>query len=126
LLSDALHSSEAGVRVEAREAIKGLFFPHAFDRLRWIYEARDMPDAEATRVAALKAIGRINTVEALEFLCDRLREGEQPYAEHAAIAIGELSNGDLVPYLRQQIELVPMQHRARIEDAAQRLSQRGR
>lgn len=126
LLADALQSGDQGVRNESREAIKGLFFPHAFDRLRRIYEQRDLPDSEATRVAALKAIGRINTVEALDFLCDRLREGEQPYAEHAAIAIGELSNADLVPYLRQQVELVPNPHRSRIEDAAQRLAQRGR
>jgi hypothetical protein len=126
LLAEALRSGEPGVRVEAREAIKGLFFPHAFDRLRAIYESRDLPDAEATRVAALKAIGRINTVEALDFLCDRLREGEQPYAEHAAIAIGELSNADLMPYLKQQIELVPALYRSRLEDAVQRLAQRGR
>jgi hypothetical protein len=126
LLWDALQSGDAGVRIDAREAVKGLFFPHAFDRLRRIYEARDLPDVEATRVAALKAIGRINTIEALEFLTDRLREGEQPYAEHAAIAVGELTNADLVPYLRQQVELVPPPFRARLDDAAQRLAARGR
>lgn len=125
LLNDALRSSGKAIRAEATESIKSLFFPHAFDRLRRIFESRDLPEADEAKAAALKAIGRINTVEALDFLCDRLREGVQPYADHALTAIAELSNGDLVPYLRQQIDLVPAHVRSVLEDTAQRLDSRG-
>lgn len=124
LLNDALRSDDNGVRTEAAEAISGLFFPHAFDRLRRIYESRDLPDAETARLAALKAIGRINTVEALDFLTDRLREGDETHAVHARNAIDKLSNPELVPYLRQQIDLVPPEYRAVLEDSAQRLASR--
>jgi len=124
LLNEALRSQDGGVRTEAAEAISGLFFPHAFDRLRRVFEARDLPDAESARLAALKAIGRINTVEALDFLCDRLREGVRDHAVHARNAIDKLSNPELAPYLRQQIDLVPSDYRAVLEDTAQRLAAR--
>jgi tetratricopeptide (TPR) repeat protein len=120
-LAQALRSDDPVVRTKAAEAIKNLYFPHAFDPLRRIFEARDIPDPESARVAAIHAIGRINTVEALDFLCDRLREGEPRYVEHVKAAISELTNADLGPYLRQQIDLVPPAYRSVLEDAAQRL-----
>lgn len=120
-LAKALRSEDAGVRTKAAEAIKNLYFPHAFDPLRRIFEARDIPDPESARVAAIHAIGRINTVEALDFLCDRLREGEPRYHKHVTSAISELTNADLAPFLRQQIDLVPPADRSVLEDAAQRL-----
>jgi len=66
------------------------------------------------------------TVEALEFLCDRLREGDMTYAELALHALRELTNSELLPYLRHQIELVPPMHRAVLEDTARRLERRMR
>lgn len=120
-LAKALRSEEAEVRNKAAEAISNLYFPHAFDRLRRIFEARDLPDPENARTAAVRAIGRINTVEALDFLCDRLREGEENYIKHVIPAISELTNGDLAPYIRQQIDLVPPNYRSVLEDAAARL-----
>ncbi len=120
-LSMALRSDSPEVRRKAAEAIEKLYFPHAFDRLRRVFEARDLPEPDSARIAAVKAIGKINTVEALDFLCDRLREGDPRYVNHVAGAIQELNNADLAPYIRQQIDLVPPAYRSVLEDAATRL-----
>jgi tetratricopeptide (TPR) repeat protein len=120
-LSIALRNEEQEVHRKAAEAIEKLSFPHAFDRLRRVFEARDLPDPDSARIAAVKAIGKINTVEALDFLCDRLREGDPRYVDHVTGAISELNNADLAPYIRQQIDLVPPMYRSVLEDAASRL-----
>ncbi len=125
VLNDALRSEYSEVRGAAADSIGMLFFPHAFDRLRRIFESRDLPDASRARQSGVRAIGRINTVEALEFLCERLREDDEKFVEHALAAVGDLSNADLAPFLRQQIDLVPARYRSHLEDAAQRLGRRG-
>ncbi len=124
LIGKALRDDEADVREAAAQATAQLVFPHAFEPLRRIFAARDLPDAERARSSALKAIGKINTVEALEFLCDRLREGDRQYVELAAHHLGDLTNAELLPYLRHQIELVPTAYRASLEDTARRLERR--
>ena len=96
----------------------------AFEFVRLAAVLHELPDPEAARESALHAIGKIGTVEALDFLCDRLREGERPFVELASTAIRNLSNPDLLPYLRRQIEFVPAEHRAVLEDSAQHLEQR--
>ncbi len=126
LLEQALRAEHPDLRKDAADAVANLFFPHAFDRLKRIFAARDLPDAEQARGAALRAIGRINTPDALEFLCDRLRDQEPPFSDAAAHAITELGNAELVPLLRQQAELVPSMYRGAIEDTAVRLASRGR
>ena len=124
LVAQALRDPMPEVRKAAASSVRRLIFPHAFEPLRRVFEARDLPDPEAARESALHAIGKIGTVEALDFLCDRLREGERPFAELASTAIRNLSNPDLLPYLRRQIEFVPAEHRAVLEDSAQHLEQR--
>ncbi|MBL8941679.1 MAG: HEAT repeat domain-containing protein, partial [Myxococcales bacterium] len=124
LVGRALRDDDADVREAAAAATGQLVFPHAFEPLRRIFAARDVPDATRARLAALKAIGKINTVEALEFLCDRLREGDREYVEQAAHLLVELTNSELLPYLRQQIELVPAAYRPSLEDTARRLERR--
>ena len=124
LVSQALRDAAPSVRQAAAASVKRLVFPHAFEPLRRIFEARDLPDPEAARDAAIYAIGKIGSVEALDFLCDRLREGEQPFVKIASTALSQLSNPELLPYLRRQIEFVPAEHRAVLEDTAQHLEQR--
>ncbi|TPV92587.1 MAG: HEAT repeat domain-containing protein [Myxococcales bacterium FL481] len=123
LLGQAVRSDDASVREAATRALGGLFFPHAFDPLRKLFDARDLRHDQPLREAVLSAIGRINSIDALEFLCERLREGQEPFADMAADAIARLSNAELVPYLKQQVELVPAAHRPTLEDVAQRLVQ---
>ena len=124
LVAQALRDPVPRVRTAAANSVRRLIFPHAFEPLRRIFEARDLPDPESAREAALHAIGKIGTVEALDFLCDRLREGEQPFIKLASTSISQLSNPELLPYLRRQIEFVPAEHRAVLEDTAQHLEQR--
>lgn len=126
LIGQALRDPDPGVREAAAASTTRLVFPHAFEPLRRIFGARDLPDAEAARTAALRAIGKINTVEALEFLCDRLREGDRTYANLAQVALRELTNAELLPYLRHQLELVPADYRAVLEETARRLERRMR
>jgi len=124
LVGRALRDDDGDVREAAAMATGQLVFPHAFEPLRRIFASRDLPDAPRARLAALKAIGKINTVESLEFLCDRLREGDRDYVEHSAHLLGELSNPELLPYLRQQVELVPAVFRPGLEDTARTLERR--
>lgn len=126
LVGRALRDDTATVREAAANATARLIFPHAFEPLRRIFEARDLPDAVRAQAAALRAIGKINTVEALEALCDRLREGNKQHVEIALHALGELTNPELLPYLRHQVELVPASYRAVLEDTARRLERRQR
>lgn len=126
LLARALHDDVPAVRSAAATSLTQLVFPHAFEPLRRLFEARDLPEPEPVRHAALRAIGKIGTVEALDFLCDRLREGEQPFVKLAAAALSELQTPELLPYLRRQIDFVPPEFRAILEDTAQHLEHRGR
>ncbi len=126
LVGRALRDDVATVREAAANATARLIFPHAFEPLRRIFEARDLPDADRAHAAALRAIGKINTVEALECLCDRLREGNKQHVELALHALGELTNPELLPYLRHQVELVPAAYRAVLEDTTRRLERRMR
>ncbi|MCA9654322.1 MAG: hypothetical protein H6712_01780 [Myxococcales bacterium] len=124
LVGRALRDDSSSVREAAAVATSRLIFPHAFEPLRRIFEARDLPDPERAKAMALRAIGKINTVEAVEALCDRLREGNKQYVELALNALGELTNPELLPYLRHQIELVPPAYRAVLEDTTRRLERR--
>lgn len=124
LIASALRDDVQAVRDKAANSVQRLVFPHAFEPLRRIYTARDLPDAVQAKEAALRAIGKINTVESLEFLCDRLRDGDKHFAEIALQALRELTSPELLPYLRHQIELVPAAHRVVLEDTARRLERR--
>jgi hypothetical protein len=124
LVGDALRDEVQGVREASAASTTRLVFPHAFEPLQRIFAARDLPDADKAKTAALRAIGKINTVQALEFLCDRLREGDTTYAGLSLHALRELTNSELLPYLRHQLELVPSSYRAVLEDTARRLERR--
>ena len=126
LVGRALRDERRSVREAAARSTSRLVFPHAFEPLRRIYEARDLADSTDIRAAAVRAIGKINTVEALDFLCNRLREGDSRFADLARESVSELGNPELLPYLRQQLELVPVVHRQVLEDAARRLERRMR
>jgi hypothetical protein len=123
LIGRALRDSDERVRAEACKAIETLVFPHAFEPLRRIFEARDLLDGAKVRVHALRAIGRINTPQALAFLIDRLREPDSAggLIELAEAAVSELSNPELLPYLRNLADVVPAARRGAVEDTIRRL-----
>jgi tetratricopeptide (TPR) repeat protein len=76
----ALSDADATVRREALQALRALHFRDAFASLARLF--RECADAE-TRLAALDAIGQIDTLEAGLFLLDVVRQEPGPLGETA-------------------------------------------
>jgi HEAT repeat protein len=72
---DALKDEDSGVRQQAYKTVEALRFQHAFDPLARIFREADDPGA---RAAAIRAIARIDTMEAAELLMGVFQhEGQQ-------------------------------------------------
>ena len=106
LVRRALGDPDSGVRDAAVDALRGLHFPHAFNPLARIY--RETGDF-GVQVVALESIGKIQSIEAGEFLLSVLRQEEGSLRDVAKRALGALDNADVTPILRQyyQIETNP-------------------
>ena len=102
IVRKALSDPDAQVRDAALVAIKGLHFPHAFNPLARIYRESTVA---GVRGAALESIGKIQTVEAGEFLVMVLRQEGGPLREAAYTALSQMDNADVVPILRQHHEI---------------------
>lgn len=98
----ALTDPDAQVREAALVAIAGLHFPHAFNPLARIYRETSDP---RVRAAALQSIGKIQTVEAGEFLVMVLRQETGGLREAAYAALTQMDNADVIPILRQHHEI---------------------
>jgi HEAT repeat protein len=102
IVRKALVDPDAQVREAALVAIGGLHFPHAFNPLARIY--RESNDARV-RGASLQSIGKIQTVEAGEFLVMVLRQESGNLREAAYTALAMMDNADVIPILRQHHEI---------------------
>jgi hypothetical protein len=102
ILRKALADADAQVREAALVALGGLNFPHAFNPLARIYREATDP---RVRTAALQSIGKIQTVEAGEFLVMVLRQESGHLREAAHAALAQLDNPDVLPILRQHHEI---------------------
>jgi hypothetical protein len=102
IVRKALTDPDAQVREAALVAIAGLHFPHAFNPLARIYRETSDP---RVRAAALQSIGKIQTVEAGEFLVMVLRQEAGSLREAAYTALTQMDNADVVPILRQHHEI---------------------
>jgi hypothetical protein len=102
IVRKALADVDAGVRENALLAIGGLHFPHAFNPLARIYRESTDP---RVRIAALQSIGKIQTVEAGEFLVMVLRQETGGLRDAAHQALGQMDNADVLPILRQHHEI---------------------
>ena len=102
IVRKALVDPDAQVREAALVAIAGLHFPHAFNPLARIYRESNDP---RVRRAALQSIGKIQTVEAGEFLVMVLRQETGALREGAYAALAAMDNADVVPILRQHHEI---------------------
>ena len=102
LLTRGLSDPEALVRESALEALRGLHFAHAFHPLMRIF--RDHPD-ERVKTGALEAIGRIGTIEAAEQLVGVIRQETGALRDVARRALASFDDADVVPILRQHLEL---------------------
>jgi hypothetical protein len=102
IVRKALADGDAQVREGALVAISGLHFPHAFNPLARIYRESNDP---RVRGAALQSIGKIQTVEAGEFLVMVLRQETGNLREAAYTALSQMDNADVIPILRQHHEI---------------------
>ncbi len=102
IVRKALLDQDAQVREAALVAIAGLTFPHAFNPLARIYREGTDP---RVRIAALQSIGKIQTVEAGEFLVMVLRQEAGALREAAYTSLAQMDNADVVPILRQHHEI---------------------
>jgi hypothetical protein len=102
IVRKALADGDAQVREAALVAIAGLHFPHAFNPLARIYRESTDP---RVRAAALQSIGKIQTVEAGEFLVMVLRQETGNLRDAAHGALAQMDNADVLPILRQHHEI---------------------
>ncbi|HEU4731114.1 MAG TPA: HEAT repeat domain-containing protein, partial [Kofleriaceae bacterium] len=102
IVRKALTDPDAQVREAALVAIAGLHFPHAFNPLARIYRESSDP---RVRAAALQSIGKIQTVEAGEFLVMVLRQETGTLRDTAQAALAQMDNVDVLPILRQHHEI---------------------
>jgi hypothetical protein len=102
IVRKALSDPDAQVREAALVAIGGLHFPHAFNPLARIYRESTDP---RVRAAALQSIGKIQTVEAGEFLVMVLRQEAGNLREAAYTALVQMDTPDVLPILRQHHEI---------------------
>jgi hypothetical protein len=98
----ALADRDAGVREAALVAISGLHFPHALGPLVGIYQAS--ADGKV-RAAALAAIGKIQSVEAGEFLVRVVRGESGELQDAAQAALAAIDNAEVLPIIRQHLEV---------------------
>jgi len=102
IVRKALADIDTKVREAALVAISGLHFPHAFNPLARIYRESQDP---RVRTAALTSIGKIQTVEAGEFLVMVLRQEGGNLREAAYTALVQMDTPDVLPILRQHHEI---------------------
>ncbi len=102
IVRKALADQDAQVREAALVAISGLHFPHAFNPLARIYRESTDP---RVRTSALQSIGKIQTVEAGEFLVMVLRQETGNLREAAYASLAQMDNADVLPILRQHHEI---------------------
>jgi len=102
IVRKALADQDAQVREAALVAIGGLHFPHAFNPLARIYRESNDP---RVRTSALQSIGKIQTVEAGEFLVMVLRQETGSLRDAAHQALAQMDNADVLPILRQHHEI---------------------
>jgi HEAT repeat protein len=102
IVRQALQDPDGNVRNAAIDTLGGLHFPHAFNPL-----ARIFRETEDVRVqgAALQSIGKIQSIEAGEFLIMVLRQEEGALREAAEKSLAGLDNADVAPIVRRYYEI---------------------
>lgn len=104
IIRKALLDPDPQVREAAITALSDLHFPHAFNPLARIF--RESAE-ERVRIAALKAIGEIESVEAGEFLIMAMRHETGAAQAAAGAALAAMDNADILPIIRQHYEIEP-------------------
>jgi tetratricopeptide (TPR) repeat protein len=100
-LREALADSDPGVVAEAARALEELRFAHAFDPLARIYRESQ---ATAVRVSAVRALAKIDTLEAAEMLLGVI---EHDGRDERAAAVGALKSARGVKFVDLARSAVP-------------------
>ena len=109
----ALSDPDAGVAAHASDALRALWFPHAFDPLARIHRESA---SSAVRAAALGAIAQIDTLEAAEFVMGVLEHGAPTDRAAAARAVREASGTRFAELARQTLKRAPEPLRSTLRD----------
>jgi len=103
-LRDALSGSEPQVLEQASRAVEALWFNHAFDPLARI--VRESPHPQV-RASALRALARVETLEAAEFLLGVLEHGAPQDRESALFALRRARSARFIELARQHVSNAP-------------------
>ena len=103
-LRDALADPEKAVVQEAAKAIEELRFPHAFDPLARIY--RESQNAQV-RVSAVRALAKIDTLEAAEMLLSVIEHDGPEERAAAADALKRARGGKFVDFAKGALPHLP-------------------
>ncbi len=116
VLREALRSSDKALTEAASAAIELLYFPHAFDPLTRI--VREESEARA-KTAAIRAIARIDTKEAAEYLLQLITHGDDQECAATVEALSRSRGAKFLDLARS--ELASLGDRA--QDAVKKIAQ---
>jgi hypothetical protein len=111
------------VSEEALRSLRWLGFRNGFDQLVRVY--RDAKE-ERVRLAVIEAMVRAEAFEAGVFLLDVVRQETGALAAAAAERLGEFPGDDILPVVRQALEVEVGERRAALEGIVAKLAGPGR
>jgi tetratricopeptide (TPR) repeat protein len=115
-LREALTDADGTIVGEAAKAIEELRFPHAFDPLARIYRESS---SEGVRASAVRALAKIDTLEAAEMLLGVIQHDGTP-ERNAAVDALKKARGQRFPDLaREHMKQLPKQARAAVAEILQ-------
>lgn len=109
----ALKDPEGPVVVQAAKATEALYFQHAFDPLSRIIRESSIPEV---RASALRALARVDTVEAAEFLLSTLEHGAPVDRSATADALKKARGTRFVELARGSIAAMTPQAQAVVRE----------
>jgi hypothetical protein len=111
------------VSEEALRSLRWLGYRDGFDPLARIY--REIGDLRV-RVVVIEAMARVPTLEAGLFLLDIVRQEAGALRDAAAERLADLQGDELVPVVRQALEIETGERRAVLESVLEKLTGPGR
>jgi tetratricopeptide (TPR) repeat protein len=116
-LRDALADPAPAVVDEAAKALEELRFPHAFDPLARIYRESQV---QAARVSALRALAKMDTIEAAEMLLGVIEHDGQEERAAAVDALKRSARGmKFVELARGALPTLPAQAQVAVREVLQ-------
>jgi HEAT repeat protein len=115
VLREALASSDGELVEAASVAIEALHFQHAFDPLTRIAREERAPRA---RAAAIRALARIDTTEAAEYLLQLMTHGDDQESAWAVDALSRSRGAKFLDLVRSEGTALSPRARAAVQEVA--------